>query len=149
MEEIKVVDDIDITFNPVEWYRLVADQRMNLNSPPYSFIPDGVVNFLAPVFRGFMLAPVARYAGEPIVAKTEVIKDIEIFREKVANLGSPAFLYMPLYIPDQPLFRKVDQQGTIVDLDPPEILEGGWKIRYAVLGTEENVVQTMNDRTVG
>ena len=139
MEEVETVDDIAVTIDPVEWYRAIVDERVNSNSPPHDFIPDGVVNFLAPVFRGFMLAPMGKYAGTFLTAKTEVVRDIEIFREKIANLGVPAFLYMPLYVPTQPLFRKVDEQGTIVDLDPPETLEGGWRIRYAVLG-EADVV---------
>ena len=42
-------------------------------------------------------------------------------------------------MPTQPLFRKVNEQGAFIDLDPPETLDGGWRIKYAVLG-ESDVV---------
>ena len=137
MEEYKIYATEGITFDPVEWYRAIVDGRTNANTPPHDFIPDGVVNFLEPVFTGFMLGPVGVYEEQSLTAKTEIAKDIETFREKIANLSAPAFLYMPLYVPSQPLFRKVDEQGTVVDLDPPETLEGGWRIRYAVLGNTD------------
>lgn len=141
MEEITATKDIDITLDPVEWYRKIIDTRKNDNSPPYAFVPDGVVNYLAPVFTGFMLGPVGSYGGVPLTAKTEVTKDIEEFRQKIADLHKPVFLYLPLCIPTQPLFRKVNESGNIVELDPPEVLEGGWRIRYAVAG-EASVIDT-------
>ena len=141
MEEITVTEDINITLDPVEWYRKIVDNRKNNNSPPHSFIPDGVVNYLAPLFRGYMLGPVGSYGSVPLTAKTEITKDIEEFRQKIAGLDKPAFLYMPLYVPTQPLFRKVDEKGDFVELDPPELLEGGWRIRYAVVG-EASVIDS-------
>lgn len=71
-----------------------------------------------------MLGPTAVFNNHSLAAKTEIVKDLEEFRTKIANLDNPAFLYMPLYIPSQPLFRKVNEQGEFVELDPPEMIEG-------------------------
>jgi len=71
---------------------------------------------------------------QPLTAKTRIVYDLEEFRTQIADLDKPAFLYMPMYIPTQPLFRKVDEQGEFVELDPPETIEGAWRIRYSVLG---------------
>ena len=135
MNEVELeIEEAGITLDPVEWYRTMIDGKVNANTPPHSFVPDGVVNYLGPVFKGFMLGPTAVFNNHSLAAKTEIVKDLEEFRTKISNLDTPAFLYMPLYIPSQPLFRKVDEQGEFVELDPPEMIEGAWRIRYAVLG---------------
>lgn len=135
MSEVELeMENMGITLDPVEWYRMIIDGKVNANTPPHSFVPDGVVNYLGPVFKGYMIGPTAVYDNRPLTAKQEIVHDLEEFRTRIANLDRPAFLYMPLYIPSQPLFRKVDEEGEFVELDPPEILEGAWRIRYSVLG---------------
>jgi len=135
MSEVELeMENMGITLDPVEWFRTVIDGKVNANTLPHSFVPDGVVNYLGPVFKGYMIGPTAVYDNQPLTAKQEIVHDLEEFRTRIANLDRPAFLYMPLYIPSQPLFRKVDEEGEFVELDPPEILEGAWRIRYSVLG---------------
>lgn len=137
MNEVELeIEEAGITFDPVEWYRMTIDGKINTNTPPHSFVPDGVTNYLGPVFKGFMLKPVAVFNNHPLIAKTQVVKDLEEFRTGIANLDRPAFLYMPLYIPSQPLFRKVNKNGEFVELDPPEMIGGLWRIRYAVARDE-------------
>jgi len=135
MNEVELeIENMGITLDPVEWYRMIIDGKVNANTPPHSFVPDGVVNYLGPVFRGFMMGPTAVYENQPLTAKTRIVHDLEEFRTYIADLDRPAFLYMPMYIPTQPLFRKVDENGEFVELDPPETIEGAWRIRYSVLG---------------
>jgi len=135
MNEVELdLEDMGVTLDPVEWYRTIVDGKVTANSPPNSFVPDGVVNYLGPVFKGFMVSPCAVFENQSLTAKTEVAQDIEEFRTKIANLGRPAFLYAVSYIPTQPLFIKVNEKGEVVELDPPETIEGGWRIRYAVIG---------------
>ena len=135
MNEVELeIEEAGVTLDPVEWYRTIVDSDVKPSTPVSSFVPDGVVNYLGPVFKGFMVSPCAVFQNQSLTAKTEVVQDIEKFRTKVANLGRPAFLYTVSYIPTQPLFIKVDEQGEVVELDPPEMFEGVWRIRYAVLG---------------
>jgi len=135
MSEVELeMENMGITLDPVEWYRTIIDGKVNANTPTHSFVPDGVVNYLGPVFQGYMMGPTAVYENQPLTAKTRIVHDLEEFRTTIADLERPAFLYMPMYIPTQPLFRKVDEEGEFVELDPPEILEGAWRIRYSVLG---------------
>lgn len=135
MSEVELdIKEAGVTLDPVEWYRTTIDGASIINTPPHSFVPDGVTNYLGPVFKGFMLSPCAVFESQTLTAKTEIVQDLEFFRTKIANLGRPAFLYTVSYIPRQPLFIKVDEQGEIEELDPPEMIGGSWRIRYAVLG---------------
>jgi hypothetical protein len=135
MNEVELeIENMGITLDPVEWYRTIIDGKVNANTPTHSFVPDGVVNYLGPVFQGYMMGPTAVYENQPLTAKTRIVHDLEEFRTTIADLERPAFLYMPMYIPTQPLFRKVDENGEFVELDPPETIEGAWRIRYSVLG---------------
>jgi len=60
MNEVELdLEDMGVTLDPVEWYRTIVDGKVTANSPPNSFVPDGVVNYLGPVFKGFMVSPCA------------------------------------------------------------------------------------------
>ena len=48
--------------------------------------------------------------------------------------GKRVFLYMPIWYPGQYVFKKLDPANfEPVDCDPPEWIEGQWKMRFAVL----------------
>lgn len=135
MNEVELdLEDAGITLDPIEWQRVVIDSRDNTDTLPHSYIPDGVINYLRPVFAGFMLMPCAVFQNRSLTVKQEIVNDIEEFKTRIANLGSPAFLYMVSYIPNQPVFKQVDNQGEVIELDPPQMISSTWRIRYATLG---------------
>lgn len=121
-----------ITFDTVAWYRTVKPDEKNLTQP-YAFVPDGAINYFAPYFNGLMTAPVARYENNDLCAKSENVKDLQHFFNTILNNDNLYFLYQPLWVPLQPVFRKYTNTGDIQELSEPEYVGGFWKIRYATL----------------
>jgi hypothetical protein len=103
----------------------------------HAWIPIHVGEFLGPMLSGFMDAPVAVYDNKPIEARTVITKDIVGFRDELAKMtteGKRIFLYMPIWFPGQHIFKKLDPTTfESITCDPPEWMEGSWKIRFAVL----------------
>lgn len=121
----------NITYDLVHWYNTV-NQHISRN-PPYWFIPDGSILYFAKHFDALMTGPIARYANIPLAAKSETLEDLNEFFEYIDSIDSMCFLYQPLWIPSQPVFRKYTENYEVKELDEPEYAGGIWKIRYAVL----------------
>jgi len=98
------------------------------------FVPEGVVDYLAPVIEGYMIGPTAVYKNQTLTAKTRMIGEIKDFKDHIDELDKPAFLYMVTYVPSHPVFETVDDKFKPVKLDNPIMKFGHWKVRYAVLG---------------
>lgn len=142
-EEIKpapnTVDTVKITDTTVglfEWARVMSETTIPA-AEFHAWVPVHAGEYLQPVLTGFMTSPVAIYNSQPLEARTVVVKDIREFREEIASWiaeGKKVFLYMPIWYPSQYVFKKLDSiTFDPIDCDPPEWIEGRWKIRFAVL----------------
>lgn len=129
--------NLGITNDPVVWANHVAHRTQITQTPPYGFIPDGAINYFSKYFDALMMSPVVFFQGMELSAKTQDVKNTKEFLENLKNTQSLVFLYMPLWIPWQPIFRKYDEQMVVKELDEPEYTGGFWKIRYAI--AEKNI----------
>ena len=133
LETIKITDT---TVGLYEWAKVMSDDKCPATYA-HAWIPIHAGEYLEPVLTGFMTGPVGIYNSKPLEAKTVAITDITAFREEVAKWmaeGKKVFLYMPIWYPGQHVFKKLNPETfEPVDCDPPEWIEGQWKIRFAVL----------------
>ena len=138
VETLKITDT---TVGLFDWAKIMADDK----SPAvyaHAWIPIHAGEYLEPVLTGFMTGPVGVYNSKPLEAKTYAVADITKFREELAAWmveGKKVFLYMPIWYPGQYVFKKLNPLTfDPVDCDPPEWIEGQWKMRLAIL--EDNNV---------
>lgn len=133
LETIKITDT---TVGLFDWAKVMAETTIPA-AEFHAWVPVHAGEYLEPVLTGFMTGPVGVYNGRSLEARTVVVNDIVSFREKVAKWmteGKKVFLYMPIWYPSQHVFKKLDPVTfDPVECDPPEWIEGRWKIRFAVL----------------
>jgi len=130
-----------VTFDQDYWNEIINQELSKyfkefdeISKYNMGFIPEGVVDYLTPVFEGYMIGPTAVYKNQTLTAKSRMVEEIKEFKDHISELDKPAFLYMVTYVPSHPVFETVDDKFKPVKLDHPEIKGGYWTMRYAVLG---------------
>ena len=126
-------DPLCSVVNLREWAENLDSMQESLPYETYhAWIPVHCAQYLEPVLTGYMTGPVGFYDGQPLSARSVKVDNIEEFRATLAGIGKPVFLYTPIWIPSQYVFKTINESGDVVDCDPPQYIEGFWKIRYAV-----------------
>lgn len=124
------------TLNLEDWSQAIA-QNTEVPTEYGAMVMVHAGEFLEPVLSGFMAEPVGKYNGCNLEVTTVIIEDIVEFRENLATdvfKGKSFFLYMPIWIPKMPIFKKIDSNTyNIITCDPPEWINGKWKIKFATL----------------
>jgi hypothetical protein len=131
-----VTEDTIVPFD--EWAKEISDKYKNLYMDEYTGarVSLQAAKFLEPLVAGFMTAPVGIYKGTPIAAKTVSGHDINEFKTECLQMiqdGKEIILYMPIWYPNFQTFIEIDQKTfEPVELDTPRLVDGKWKIRFAV-----------------
>ncbi len=120
-----------VTFE--EWKHSIA--AIKLDGHQLQTIRQDAAWYLIPVLAGFMTAPVGMFNNQTIVAKSVKVDDIVEFRAELAEMvaaGKQILLYMPIWVPANVVFDKIDPATfNVIHCDPPEKTEAYWKIRFA------------------
>ena len=135
------IESAGVTFDRDYWNEIVTQELSEyfkefgeILKHHVEFVPEGVVDYLAAVFEGYMIGPTAVYKNQTLTAKTRMVEEIKEFKDHILELDKPVFLYTVTYVPSHPVFETVDDKFKPVKLDHPVIKGGYWKVRYAVLG---------------
>jgi hypothetical protein len=138
MEAAESITGGDTTLTWEQWLERVEDMNTKSTMADRSYIDIPSAKYLEPVVAGFMGAPVAVYQGQPVMARTRKVDDISEFRTYIATLGKPVILYQTIWCSAWPAFVAMNPDTfEPVAMDPPMITESFWKIRFAIVGAEE------------
>jgi hypothetical protein len=135
----------DTTISYEQWEQTVPAQyannagQCNPGSSAYSLpiVDIGAAKYLKDVTVGYTDKPVCIYNGEIVQARTLKIstaEQLQEFKRTLLATGEQIILYYPLWNPGGLAYVVMDPetwQPKVLDL--PQILNGFWLLRYAII----------------